>query len=255
MKNIIRSQLYQMVRQRNLRAVFIGFTALSVMYALTGFANNSPSGSHTVAQTLSMVAITALMLISIFTAYICADDFTDKTANYDVMSGTLRRDVYFGRAILAVAVSVIVGLAHLLTLVISAALMQDWGYQLSIGAVMFRIFLMMFVFIRMSCFFVLLSYIFKKPMTVIALNFAMMSGFSVLSGFSEGSLMATGIGSLTYVCSFDTWVAFGLNSGNYYVFEPAIPAGTIISLIVTSLIFAAIYLFVGYKFFHLDDLE
>lgn len=259
MINIIRSQLYQMVRQRNLRGIFIGFSAFSVLYGLMGILNATDdvglSGAHVVATTLSMVSITALMLMSIFVGYICADDFTDKTSNYDIMSGSLRRQAYFGRAIVAVATSVIVALAHVLIMVITAAIASGWGYELSVGAVVLRLFLMTFILIRMSCFYVLLSYIVKKPIAVIALNFAMMGAFSVLGDYAGQASMITGIGSLTYICSFEVWTAFGLNTANRFVFEPAIAANTVISLIVTSLIFAAAYLIIGYVYFHHDDLE
>lgn len=256
MKNVIRSQLYTMLRQRNLRAVFIGFSVLAVLFGYMGKLNgDNLSGGQVVAVVLSMVSITATMIISIFAGYVCADDFTDKTSNYDLMSGTLRRQAYFGRAIVAVISSVLAGFLHVLIAVITAVVISDWGYQLTVGAVVLRLFLMLFIFIRLSCFFVMLSYIVKKPMGVIALNFAMLCGFSVLGDLAGSSSMVLGIGSLTYICSFESWYAFGLNTDIYYVFEPALPAKIIVSLIVISLLFAAAYLTIGYSYFHRDDLE
>ena len=261
--NIMRSQMYQLVRNRSLRAVLLGVIAVSVFFgAADHIAGGTKNNTYdNIVLMLSMIVNLSMFTIAIVTGIVCADDFTDKTANYELTSGRLRSESYAARAIVSVIISVLSALLMVFALIITSFVLYPRGCSLTNAALAQRVLLLIPVYIRISCFYVFLSYIFKRPIAVVGICYAMITVLSIMMGMGgegetavEGSVL-TGMGSFKMICSFNEWYAYGLNTSTYHVYEPYVESGTAVQLVAVSLAAGALYLLLGYSFFHRDDIQ
>ena len=266
MKKIIRAQLYQICRTSLLRTLLICFIVLSAFFVYSSWSNGEGitdgiknglpvTAGDLIAEQLALMPTFAMMCAAIVTAYICGDDFGDKTANYEIMSGSLRKDIYFGRALVSAVAGTVSGVAIMLFTVLCCCIA---GAQSSfcIADILIRILFMGAVFFRMSCFLVMLSYIFKKTVAVLASTYALMCVISLVGGHAEhsGRYMVS-MTSMSYLTVLDSWNTFEVSGANRMVYETALPAHTALMVTAVSLIFSALYLIAGYVLFRRDDMR
>ncbi len=260
-KDIMRSQVYQLVRNRGLRAVVLGILALSAFFGASDKIAGGADGSGCLffAQMLPMTINLSMFGIATITGIVCADDFTDKTSNNELMSGRLRSESYIARTIVSVAGSVVFGFVTVLALLITCLLLYQKGYELTAAGIAQRILLLIPVFIRLSCFFVFVSYVVKRPIAVVGICYALIMILGFMGGMSDDGMidggLLTGFGSFSIVCSFDEWHTYGLNTPVYYVYDQFINGGKAAALVIVSIVMGAVYLLLGYNFFHRDDIE
>lgn len=260
MKNIIKAQLYQLKKERILYVIFgvILVMQITMMVGELDFINSSDvSAGFYAAGAGSNVAIMSLMFAMMFTGVVCSTDFMDKTANYELLGGHLRRDMYFGRTVL----SLVIGTAG--TMVIGAApvilcsVWYGWGDTVRFGDLFVRWILCVFPIIRVICEFIFFSYIIKNSYIIMLLAFLIsMSGAAYMQLVKDGSLHFLGIGSL--YCLFDCkpWATFTLvGERTITVYDTTIYAGDILAVIAFSVIFGSIFIWMGYCFFARDDLN
>ena len=259
MKNIMKAQLYQLVRQRNLRSACLGFFALAVFFGIVPKLNNEDitAGEYFAGEVMPTCCMMAQFLAAIMTAYICADDFGDKTANYELLSGTLRRDAFFGKAIPSIIISTAAFFAFILVTMLTDMISYGWGNAISPATVLFRAFLMLFSVIRLNCFYIFISFLTKRLIAVPAISYIHLSAVSLLSMFGGAkSTVLLGSASLNRICAFDSWYTFGLDDDNIHiVYETALTSEETAEFIIVPIIFSAVYLILGYVFFRSDDIE
>ena len=259
-RGIMKSQMYQLVRSRNLKAVLLGVLAMTVFF---GASDCIAEGKGTTAcgffiMMLPMVLNIVNFMIAIITGMVCADDFTDKTANYELTSGRLRSESFAARTIVSVVFSVLASLFMVAALLVTCLLLYPRGYELTNAAIAQRVLLLIPVFIRFSCFYVLISYIVKKPIAVVGICYAIICVLGIILGMTGGgetNRMLTAFGSFQLVCHFEEWHTYGLNTDAYYVYEQFVGSGTAAALVVVSLAVSAVYLLLGYSYFHRDDIQ
>jgi hypothetical protein len=144
-------------------------------------------------------------------------------------------------------------------MIVTSLMLYPHGSSLNDSALVQRVLLMIPIFIRQSCFFVLISYIVKKPIAVFGVCYALLMLLNVMSSSEDGggikSPLLTGYSSFNSLCHFDEWYTYGLNTKAYHVYEPFIDSKTAALMVIVSLAAGALYLFLGYSFFHRDDIE
>ncbi len=260
MKNIIRSQFYQIMRTRFLFIIVIGSSLIPIILLCVQWMYLPDySASSFLAENLYTISLCALMITAVIAAFACTDDLSDKNINYELMSGHLRRHSYFGKAIPVLAVSVGAGTALMLVAVIAACIKLGWGNAITAGDLALRLLLLVISLIRISCFCIFLSFIMKKAGTVGGILYGAIMAAGILYSTSEHhSTVLTSTFSLKYICHFDSWYTYKLLSPDIdvrYVYESALYASDTVLYIIVPLIMAAAYLLLGYVFFRKDDLE
>lgn len=262
MKNIIKAQLYQISKMRVLLLVLMGALGFAFLFGVVERLNGANSLSEGQLMTASDYctragAITTFILIfmSIFTAFICADDFGDKTANYEILTGTLRWKSFFARAILAVVFSTLLGLVMIVTDIVTYTAVCGWGNSIPVSAALKRLALTAFPLARLNCLFVLMAFICKKTFLVPVLEFSMNIICGFLNTGASGSVFLTSQGTLQKLFSFDAYCNFGLANGTRIIYEPYLDTRTVIMSIAASVFFSALYLAVGCSLYHRDDLD
>lgn len=96
MWNIIKSQWYQLIRDKRVRGIFI--VTLLFNGAIT-FANldtweETLKGGMITADLASFYGVMGLIFLLAITAFVMGTDFTDKTLNYEILAGHSRGEVF-----------------------------------------------------------------------------------------------------------------------------------------------------------------
>ncbi len=264
MKGIIKSQFYQLRRERLLIIIFVLLLAFMLLQAflISGMSDYRTTDMYLVNNNFSMLFI-ALAFPFAATGFMCGSDFSDKTLNYEVMSGHLRYQIYFGRVIPCLIVSVLGFLVLIFAPVLQNTLMHGWGTEIRMDHMLIRIALMAFPVLRLSCMAVLITFFCKNRYILVGIGCMCFMIFELLlmimdvsqaaaEGVYSGILSYT---NLTMLFTIDSWQTYGLDGDTNYIFESALSCGEIVSTVVCSLIFSAIFLGMGYVFFKNDDLN
>lgn len=256
MRNILKGQLFMLPKYRISHFAFIGIALINV--AVTYFNIQSSSDLIQNAGVFACIADSANSLLSvtyifIMTAQFCLSDFSDKTSYYELMGGHTRLEVYFGRAIPCLVLGTLGTLLLMVIPDIAATVLLGWGSDVPVGQIVIRRLLLVFPILRLGCEFVFLSFLMKHTVAVMVTGYLVyMFGWSV-SMVSQSPWL--GMTSISLLYQTDIWTTYGLDSEIHFAFGASLQAETVASVILFSLVIAAISLFMGYFFFKKDDMN
>ena len=262
MKNLIKAQLYQISRTRVYYLVFITLMMLAVLFGAVEYLNGTDNleewqklTASDFATRMEMVVSIAMMGIAFFAAFFCADDFSDKTMNYEMMSGKLRKQTYFSRASITIVFCTIFGLVMVSTSLGVSYMLTGWGDSVPFSAAAVRILLLVFPFFRVSCLFIMIAYFIKRPGFAFLTDYMVFAIASLIKAADDESGVLTVFSTVGSIMRYKEWHIFGLESPVEMVYTPMPESGLIIRCILVSLAVGGLYLLLGYNFFHTDDLE
>ncbi len=262
MKNLIKAQLYQISRTRVYYLVFITLMMLAVLFGAVEYLNGTDNleewqklTASDFATRMEMVVSIAMMGIAFFAAFFCADDFSDKTMNYEMMSGKLRKQTYLSRASITIVFCTIFGLVMVSTSLGVSYMLTGWGDSVPFSAATVRILLLVFPFFRVSCLFIMIAYFIKRPGFAFLTDYMVFAIASLIKAADDESGVLTVFSTVGSIMRYKEWHIFGLESPVEMVYTPMPEAGLIIRCILVSLAVGGLYLLLGYNFFHTDDLE
>ncbi|ADU22650.1 hypothetical protein [Ruminococcus albus] len=262
MKNLIKAQLYQISRTRVYYLVFITLMMLAVLFGAVEYLNGADNleewqklTASDFATRMEMVVSIAMMGIAFFAAFFCADDFSDKTMNYEMMSGKLRKQTYFSRASITIVFCTIFGLVMVSTSLGVSYMLTGWGDSVPFSAAAVRILLLVFPFFRVSCLFIMIAYFIKRAGFAFLTDYMIFAVSNLIKSADDESGVLTVFSTVGSIMRYKEWHIFGLESPVEMVYTPMPEAGLIIRCILVSLAVGGLYLLLGYNFFHTDDLE
>ncbi|MBQ7980252.1 MAG: ABC transporter permease subunit, partial [Oscillospiraceae bacterium] len=258
-KNIIKSQLYQLRKESLVWIVFVGLLLMPLgnifLQGELTLEGNYPTQAM-LAENGAFFTLMPLMFLFTLVGFVCCGDFIDKTSNYELMTGHKRIEVYFGRVIPCLIVGVI-GFAVMtaLPLIVNTA-MHGWGTKLDVGEIVLRYTLLIFPAVRILCTAIFIAFIAKNPYALMIVGyFAFMLGGVGATMLKLGESPILGITNMNMLCIFDSWATYGLEGNMNYIYDASLSAGEITGTIVVSIIASAVFLYLGYVFFHKDDLN
>lgn len=260
MKNIIKSQLFQLKKDKISIFTFIAIAVVELLLVYMMYGTNKTYdgviiGGEEVARTLSMFALLPQFFMYIFTAQSIGADFKDKTCNYEIMSGHTRLQVFFGRAIPTIIISVLGTISLMAIPCIAITAIYGWGNTVSHVDYIIRLLLMIFPVIRITCEFILFSFIIRNPYVIMGLSYVGFMALGINESILHNYTPVLGFTTINNISTIDFWYTYGLDTDIRYIYETAMPAGDIVSIIVVSLLFAAAALYLGYVFFKNDDMH
>lgn len=257
MKKIIKSQFYQFFLELIPCVSFICIVALSIWLAIAENSFGEPiTGDVYYADFLIQGTMLPLFFIAIAIPILCGGDFLDKTSNYELMSGHLRWESYFGRVIPCIVIGVLGWLIISVAPIIVLTIMNGWGGKIAVSAVIGRYALTLLPLIRFICEIIFLTFVIKNPYIIMALSYVMIMVMSIMA--PKGNPFLTGLSNVLHFSWIDSWVTYGLGSldgSTNYIYEASIPPSDIINTVVFSVIISAAVLYLGYVFFKKDDME
>ena len=262
MKNLIKVQLYQISRTRVYYLVFFTMMLLAMLFGAVEWLNGTDNleewqqlTASDLATRMDTVVTLAMMGIGFFAAFFCADDFGDKTINHEIMSGRLRKQAYFARASVTIVLCTVFGLLMIFTTLGVSAFLTGWGDSVPFSAVAARFLLLTFPLIRLTCLFVMIAYFFKRTGISFLAYYGLIALVGILKAADDDSGVLTLFSTINTLLKYKEWHIFGLESPVEIVYTPMPESGFIVRCIFVSLAVGAIYLMIGYNYFHGDDLE
>lgn len=257
MADLIKAQLYQLKKGRIL-FVFCALMSVQAALMLGEFNENaSLTVSEYLAESMFMMVCTAFVFAAAAAGEICCADFNDRTANYEIMAGHTRREIYLSRVVLSLITGT-VGTHILMALpIITGSCIWGFGTALSTGKVALRLALLIFPAMRFTAEFVFIGYIIKNSYITTAIGFfyAFYGGMLIDIWGKPRSVLLSIINALriSYFDFYQTYSAIDLK--NYYVYESGISCGLVLQTITASIIFGGVFLYLGYLFFKKDDMR
>ena len=257
MKNVIISQLYELRKNRTVFLFCFGVLILciAICWMVTGWTETSKI-SETVAdnglQVISMFVRTSILII---TGCICAGDFPDKTINHEITSGTLRKDAFFGRAVLAIVLSEIIAIVTILLCLAIMSALYGWGDTVTLDSALKRVFLLVFPYFKYSCFAVMISFIVKQPYA--AFLFVILATIVYTSVIRGSEIVVYLLSDVTAakICTYNSYATYGLETEVRMIYDQSIDTDLIAGAVIASLIIGALYLIIGYHYYNKDDLN
>ncbi|MCM1568198.1 MAG: hypothetical protein NC081_01975 [Roseburia sp.] len=264
MKNLIKAQLYQLRRKKFTGFVFL-FVLLLILINLWADGNfgEGITASEYLAVDGFFVLLFSLIFIIHYTGEVCAADFMDKTANYEVMGGYTRADVYVSRVFLSLAGGCVGAILLWAIPVIVAVVLWGWGNTLVFSDMLCRYLVALFCVMRLICEFVFLSCLVKNSYIILAIgafiSFAGGTYISVAAQISAGVLgqhasvllSLTNLFELFNLESFRTYSLVNLKS--HIIYDASLAMGDAALSLGASLGIGVFFLWLGYSYFCRDD--
>ncbi len=259
MKNIVKAQFFQIVRDKVIKYM-VGVTLLmQIMMVMLPIwlENQEPVTGGEFFATEGSAYLFPLFYVILATAQICGADFLDKTHNYELSGGHRRYEVYLGRVIAAALVGGVGALFFTILPVGIYTAIYGWGDKVAFGPILLRLLLMLLPYLRMVCEFAFLTFLVKNPYVVMGLGYvifiltaALMSGTTV-----EVNSAFLGVSNLSLLSMVSKWATYGLGNDINYIFDATLEAGVVWGTVAASVVFGAAALYLGYVFFKNDDVN
>ncbi|MBQ2823254.1 MAG: ABC transporter permease subunit [Oscillospiraceae bacterium] len=259
MRNIIKALNYQTKSD-----IVTYCTLLPVAFLLaTAFMDldmEKTTGSYFISYAGENFALVPIFCILMLGVRILGWDYSDKTMNYEILSGHHRREVYFARVIVAHIWSILFCLTFMVLPVIFFTALNGWGITMDLKGAAIRFVLAIFPMIRLVCQYVLFVFIVKNSYVAWALGY-LLSMFSMIIPMLLEEL--TKKFRLTYhLAETNLMELFTFNQRIGYVngedvtvcqteLEPSFVTGTII----VSLAVSAVCIISGYIIFKKSDVN
>ncbi len=256
MKNVIKSQLYQL---RHEPLCFIVTLLVVIAYLFLAWLDSMADGTKTsaVVYFFSSGAIAvcfSLIPVLMLVGQVCCGDFGDKTANYELMSGHKRSEVYLGRAVVCILLCTALAMVMTALPAIFKGILDGFGDEMPLTDVLVRYLLIGIVIARIVCECVCISFMVKNKYISMVLGYII--AMLRLSGLMAGNTTPLlGITNLNMLYNIDIWYTYGIDYSMNYVYDAALQPVQIISTIAVSLAVSAAMLWLGYVFFKNDDMD
>ena len=261
MKNIIKSIWYEIRRSKMLIRMYIFFVLIQILITFLNVGDAVTPGhtSGMLADNPSITYMLQIFILGFMVAIICGEDYKDKVANYEVLSGHSRISIFMARGLMAILVGAVATTILSFVPMITGIIIDGWGDKLVLRDIIVRQLLFFFPYLRLAAFLAVLTFLVKNPYIIMGVAFLICDA-SVLLGqmLSHSKSFFVSIFNLSLLTSYDGWNIYNLDPSKgvvqYYAYNSGVSSEMVIGTIVVSLIMTAIYLFMGYALFRRDEL-
>lgn len=262
MWNLMRAHNYQARRDNFvINAILIGLIMMVGMMLLDApFSLSELSGDLCVVYGSQIWFIALSMVIVLLMPRLLAWDMTDKTINYEVMTGYSRTKVYLSRAIVSILWSVGVTMLLLLGVIGFFTFLNGWGNHMDAANTMKRILLLVFPLFRFACEVLLLTMLLKNCYVSMVIGFVLNETSMVIAMICEdffGKTKRLGLAMMTCMelLDFTNYKFVYIGGEDVAVYETAIESSYVMSSIGVSLLVGVICLGIGYIVFRKRDMD
>ena len=264
MKNIMKSIWYEIYHSKLMIRIYIVF--IFVM-GLIGFLNSetergtySAGASGMLADIHEVTYEFPIFILALIVGIICGEDYKDKVANYEVLSGHSRKSIFFARTLMGIIIGSVFATLLCFVTILTAWLKTGWGDSLVFGDVMIRTCLMIFPMLRLAAFFAVLTFLIKNPYIIMAIGFITCMSPALLNNMlAHSKSIFVSIFNMALLCDYKGWSIYNIDPSEgivyYNSYESSVSSGLVIGTIVASLVMTVFYLFMGYALFRRDELN
>ena len=226
------------------------------VFSVSSIGCDGPTAGEFAATYTNMLSTIAEIFAVINAVWICTMDFGDKTANYELMTGHTRLQIFSARIVMSLITGISGYLLIIIIPVIIAAILWGWGSCIYLSDMIFRWLMLIFPMARIIMEFTFLAFIIRKPAPAIILSFMINEFLTVVPMSAEMSSTSCilGTANLSKLVNIDSWTTYGLEK-IYLTFDTMLPSSYIASTIAASVIASTIFFCLGYTFFRYDDID
>lgn len=243
MKNIISSVVYGLLHSKFLIKIYLLFIAVMIFTTIVNFDEKITYTSELMMGGASLTYVFNFFILAMAAGIICCEDYKDKTANFEIMSGYSRLKIYLARGIFAVIAADLMALLLSFVPVIAGNITHDWGQTIDFGDFMLRICLYFFPYMRVAAFLVLISVLIRNQYVLMGIGYFIMD-YVIIRQEADLTLfkgMITGCDNIICLTKYDE------NLGR-------LPLKTAALTIGISLVMTGVYMFIGYRLFKRKDI-
>lgn len=259
MLNIIKQILRQSLHDRLLllgAACVLAVSIIPLAFGETEILRET--GSEFVGELAGFLCVLLPIAAGIVTARACGADLRDKTANYELLYGRKRAQVYFGRFFAALILLCAVTLTAVLAPISLLTLVNGWGASIPVPDFLLHFGMLFPMLFRIVCFYTALSFLCGNdiiPMTVayIGTMVLLLSSFLISeAGFSL--TWHTAATDLITLLDFSNTTSGFFNGEDITVYKAALSGGTVLRMLCTSFGIGLLWLLGGFAFFRKRDI-
>ena len=264
MFNVMKAQIYQLLRNRGtyiILTIALIFTFCVNFADISGKNETELVGSYVLANSGSTNIVIISVLLIAFTAMVCGGDMSDRTINYELLAGTKRSDVYFGRAIVSLAVNILFSAVFTLLPLLYFTLRYGWGHTMTVNDGLARITLTLLPMIRMTSFYIMLTFLLRNNFAMYAISYILSMVEMLVSAFISELFDTT---ATLYIFSMDCFdrIMVPKNAGlgffddeDIMVVKDVIESPLAYSIIISGIVGTAVFLLLGYAVFRKRDMN
>ncbi len=185
---IVKALLYQNIRNKMLLRIYVLLIATQCLFVWINMGTledaHVPLGSGgMIISSPNLIFTMPLMFLGIFIGTICGEDFKDKCAYYELLSGKGRFVSFLSRALFSVLTgAVLMTVAGFATLIFAKTAFS-WGNLVAYKDVLVQTGLLFFPYLRYSAFLVMMTFLIRNPYVIYGIGFLMLSFLTIGENF------------------------------------------------------------------------
>jgi hypothetical protein len=213
-----------------------------------------------IAKTPNLPYTFSIFILAFIVGIVCGEDYRDKVANYELLSGHSRKSIFFARSLMGIIVGAFFTTILCLVPIIAGNVIAGWGSCLDRGDVIARYLLFFFPFLRLGAFFAVLTFLVKNPYVIMAAGF-IIGEVNLMIGdmVTHSSSLYISLFNIKLLTEFDDWAIYNIDPVKgiveYTAYNSSLTSGLVVGTIVVSLLMTGFYLFMGYSLFRRDEMN
>lgn len=256
MRGIIQSQIYQLKSDGILWGLFLGMILLTLLHMLDYilFEEAELSGGYFAVDMGYMNNYSVIFLVLV-AAYVMGQDFLNKTAYYDILSGCSRKAVFGGRVIPTILVTTVMSMVLVLLIPFVATIVYGWGTKIAFSEFLFRCVLYIFLVVRMCCEVIFLTAVCRELYRVYIIEAVLYVLGTVLDAINAKNPYVSAFTATREVFAFRSWSSYHIDGTVETMYENVLSESTVIALILSSVGVSILYLLLGSHYFVMKDMD
>lgn len=258
MLNIIKATLRQSRRDIFLK-ITAGYLLLMVVLSILGEEIDWKAHGSMMVGTLGMFLQFAIPIVTgVLTGRACGSDLRDKTANYEILFGKKRYEVYFGRFFASlIFMFVLVALIPPIP-VLFMTIKNGWGASLAVSEALTLYGMLFPIVFRMVCFYTAITFFSGNDVVTILLStigpMVLILSVYMLKELDYNVTWQTAMSDLMRLLDFSNEGSGFFEGEDTTVYKLDLPISLIVRMICTSVGIGAAWLFGGYAIYRRRDI-
>lgn len=258
MLNIIKATLRQTRRDIFLK-ICAGYSLLMFVLNLIGDDMDWKAHGSMIVGTFGMfLSFFVPIITGVMTGRACGSDLRDKTANYEILFGKKRYEVYFGRFFASLIFMFVLTALIPPVPVLFMTIKNGWGASLAVSEALTLYGMLFPIVFRMVCFYTALTFLTGNDVVTIILSLVgtmvIVVSVSMLKELDYDVTWQTAMSDLMRLLDFSNEGSGFFEGKDITVFKLDLPVTLIVRMICTSVGIGAAWLFGGYAIYRRRDI-
>lgn len=259
MTNIIKEMLRQTRRDKLL---WLGAVYIVVMFAgmFSDSGLFSDTGSGFFGFAMQSMSIMTPIILGTMAARICGADLRDKTANYELLFGKKRGEVYFGRFIAVLIAGFAVMTVIFAVIIVLPTSLNGWGASLTARNAAVHLALVYPIMFRLVCFFTAFTFLCRNDIIafVAAVVGTLMMFVFIFAMAQLADIELTwhlAVSDLMQLMDFSNTTQGFVDGRDITVFKAPIETAAAVRSLIASFGIGSFWLFGGYMLYRKRDIS